>query len=109
MNKIFHANDAEFTKVVFDQLIVGKGDALLVDLAVAALVDEFSDRLQVGIPIGDVGIDNRKHLLGSFGETDEDTVVELEQSKELHDLARLRGDLVDTGRLLVGMAAKRLR
>jgi uncharacterized protein YutE (UPF0331/DUF86 family) len=34
--------------------------------------------------------------LGSLGELDEDTVVDLEETEELKDLARLRSDLVDT-------------
>ena len=97
VDQIFHAHDAEFTKIVFNQLVIGESDALLVNLAVAAFIDELADGLQVGVSIGDVGINNRKHLLGSLGETDKDTVIELEQSKELHDLARLWSDLVDTG------------
>ena len=35
-------------------------------------------------------------MLGSLGDLDEDTVVDLEQSEELEDLAGFGGDLVDT-------------
>jgi hypothetical protein len=34
--------------------------------------------------------------LGGLGQPDEDTVVNLEKSEELEDLARLGGNLVDT-------------
>jgi cyanophycinase-like exopeptidase len=34
--------------------------------------------------------------LGGLGQPDEDTIVDLEKTEELEDLARLRGNLVDT-------------
>ena len=50
-------------------------------------------------PVGDVWFDETKHLLGSLGDPDKDTVVDLEQSEELEDLSGLGGDLGDTTRL----------
>jgi len=47
-------------------------------------------------PVGDVWFDETKHLLGSLGDPDEDSVVDLEQSEELKDLSGLGGDLGDT-------------
>ena len=76
--------------------VVGQGDALLVDLAVAALVDELADGLQVGLAVGDVGLDETEHLLGGPGDLDKDTVVDLQEAEELQDFAGLGGDLVDT-------------
>lgn len=96
VDQVFHADDAVFAKVVLDQLVVGERDALLVDLAIATLVDQLTDRLEIGISICNVGVDDRKHLLGGLGELDENTVVDLEETEELKDLARLRSDLVDT-------------
>ena len=96
VDQVFHADNAVLAEVLLDQLVVGQGDALLVNLAVAALVQELADGLQVGVTVGDVGVDNSQHLLGGLGETDEDTVVDLEQTEELQDLAGLRSDLVDT-------------
>jgi hypothetical protein len=47
-------------------------------------------------PVGDVWFDETKHLLGSLGNPDEDSVVDLQQSEELEDLSGLGGDLGDT-------------
>lgn len=96
VDQIFHADNAVLAEVLLDDLVVGKRLALLVDLAVTALVHKLTDALQVGVTVGDVGVDNGQHLLGSLGQTDEDTVVDLEQTEELQDLAGLRSDLVDT-------------
>lgn len=48
MNEILNAKDVEFSEGIFNDGVVGEGDALLVDLSVSALVDEFADGLQVG-------------------------------------------------------------
>ena len=97
VDQILHADDAVLAKVLLNDLIVGKSDALLVDLSVAALVDELTDRLEVGVTVGNVRVDDGEHLLGGLGELDEGTVVDLEETEELEDLAGLRSDLVDTG------------
>jgi hypothetical protein len=96
VDEILHADNAELAEVLLDDLVVGEGNTLLVDLAVTALVQELTDGLQVGVTVGDVGVDNGQHLLGSLGQADEGTAVDLEQTEELQDLAGLGGNLVDT-------------
>ena len=96
VDQIFHADNAVLAEVLLNDLVVGQRLALLVDLAVAALVHQLTHALQVGVTVGDVGVDNGQHLLGGLGQTDEDTVVDLQQTEELQDLAGLRSDLVDT-------------
>ena len=96
VDQVFHADNAVLAEVLLNDLVVGKSNALLVDLSVATLVDELTDSLEVGVTVGDEGVDNSQHLLGGLGETDEDTVVDLEQTEELQDLAGLGSDLVDT-------------
>lgn len=96
VDQILHADNAELAEVLLDDLVVGEGNTLLVDLAVTALVEELTDGLQVGVTVGDVGVDNGQHLLGSLGQADEGTAVDLEQTEELQDLAGLGGNLVDT-------------
>ena len=49
-------------------------------------------------PVGDVGLDHEEHLGGGLGDLDEDTVVDLEETEELEDLAGLGGNVVDTAR-----------
>lgn len=48
------------------------------------------------VPVGDVWLDETKHLLSGLGDLDEYTVVDLEEAEELEDLAGLGGNLVDT-------------
>jgi hypothetical protein len=96
VDQVLHADDAVLAEVLLDQGVVGQGDALLVDLSVSTLVDELTNGLQVGVTVGDPGLDDLQHLKGSLGETDEDTVVDLKKTEELEDLAGLGGDLVDT-------------
>jgi len=96
VDQILHADNAELAQVVFDQLVVGQGNSLLVDLSISSLVDELADGLEVGVAVGDVWVDDSQHLLSGLGQADENTVVDLEESKELEDLSGLGCDLVDT-------------
>lgn len=96
VDEILHADNAELAEVLLDDLVVGEGSALLVNLSVTALVEKLADGLEVGVTVGNVGVDNGQHLLGSLGELDEGTRVDLEQTQKLEDLAGLGGDLVDT-------------
>jgi hypothetical protein len=75
VDQVFHTDNAELAQSVLDQLVVGEGDALLVDLAIAALVDEFTDGLEVRVPVGDVWVNDGEHLLGGFGQANEDAIV----------------------------------
>ena len=96
VHQILHADDAELAQVLLDDLVVGQRDALLVDLSISALVDEVADGLDAGVAVGDVGFDYFEHFGCGLCEFDEDAVVDLEETEELHDLARFRGHLVDT-------------
>lgn len=114
VDEVLHADDTVLAEVLLDDLIVGQGNALLVDLAITALylivspdqdirtnvamltVDELADGLLVGVTVGDVGFDDLQHLNGGLGQLDEDTVVDLEETEELESLALLGIDLVDT-------------
>jgi len=96
VDEILHADDTVLAKALLNDGVVGEGDALLVDLAVSALVDELTDALEVGVAIGDPRLDDLDHLGGSLGDADEDAVVDLEETKELQDLAGLGRNLVDT-------------
>jgi hypothetical protein len=96
MNEILHAENAKLAQVLLNDGVVSQGDALAVDLAITALVDELLDALQVGVAIGNPRLDNLDHLSGGLGDANEDAIVDLEQTEQLQDLARLRRDLVDT-------------
>jgi hypothetical protein len=69
---------------------------LLVYLSISTLVNELANALQVGVSIGDPWLDDLKHLQGSLSHADKDTIVDLEKTEKLEDLAGLWCDLVDT-------------
>lgn len=96
VNQVLHADDAVLAEVLLDEGVVGQGDALLVDLAISTLVDQLLDGLEVGVAVSDPGLDDLDHLSSSLGDTDEDTVVDLEKTEKLKDLAGLGRNLVDT-------------
>merc|ERR1719183_1174095 len=48
VDQVFHAENPKLTKVLRDDLVVRERDALLVDLAEAALVHQLLDRLERG-------------------------------------------------------------
>lgn len=97
VDQVLHADDAVLAEVLLDDGVVGERDALLLaGLGVAALVDELADGLEVGVAVGDEGLDDLEHLGGGLGQADEDAVVDLEETQELQGLALLRVDLVDT-------------
>lgn len=83
VDEILNADDTVLAEVLFDDLVVGEGEALAVDLAVTALVDELTDGLEVGVTVGNVGVDDGEHLGGSLVQADKDTVVDLEETQQL--------------------------
>ena len=81
MHQIFHAYDAEFAKVLLDDLVIREWNPLLVDLSISTLVDKIADRLHGGVTIGDVGFDDFEHFGCRFGNFDKDTVVDLKETE----------------------------
>lgn len=102
VDQILHADNAVLAEVLLNDGVVGKSNALLVDLSISALVDELADSLQVGVSVGDPWLDNLQHLESGLGHANEDTIVDLEKTEELEDLAGFWCDLVDTGRFVSG-------
>lgn len=96
VDQVLHTDDSVLAQVVLDESVVSQRDALLLDLAVSALVDQFTDGLQVGVSIGDIGLDHLEHFQRSFCQANKDTVVDLKESEELKDFAWLGSNLVDT-------------
>lgn len=45
VDEIFHTDKAVLAQIILDKLVIGQGDTLLIDLAVATLVDEVAHRL----------------------------------------------------------------
>lgn len=81
VHQIFNANDAVRTKSLFNDLIVSQCDTLLVNLAVAALVDQITDRLHAGCTPSNVGFHQLEHLQGAVVQAHKDTGIDLDQSQ----------------------------
>merc|ERR1719272_2019090 len=96
MNDVFRAMDAKFPKGLRDDGIVIEGNAALVDLSKATLVDELTQRLERRIAIGDVGLNGFQHVQDGLVNLQEDAIVELLQTKKLQHLAWLWAELDDT-------------
>lgn len=96
VDEILDAVDTLLSESLLNDGVVAKSDSGSVDLTETSLVDELADSVSGGVTVGDVGLDHADHVDGSAVELDEDTVVELSKSKELHDLLRLGGKLVNT-------------
>lgn len=96
MHQIFHTDNTKLAEVRLDDLVVGERDTLLVNLSVSALVDEVADGFHARVAVGDVRLDYFEHLGSGFGEFDEDAVVDLEKTEELHNLAGFGGHFIDT-------------
>ena len=96
VDQILHADNAVLPEAALNEGVVGERNALLVDLSITTLVNELTDGLQVGVSIGNPWLDNLEHLKSGLGHANKNTVVDLEQTKELEDLSGLWCDLVDT-------------
>ena len=87
---------AVVAKGLRDDRVVIESNSGSVDLAETALVDELADGVTGGVAVRDVGLNHSDHVDRGAVQLDEDTVVELTQTEELHDLLGLGGELVDT-------------
>lgn len=96
VDQVLDTDDSVFAKVVLNQSIVGERNALLLDLAVPAFVDQFTDGLEVGVSVGDVWLDDLEHFQRSLCQANKNSVVDLKKSEELENFAWFGGDFVDT-------------
>lgn len=96
VDEIFHAYDPELSEALFNDRVVGDGNALLVDLCKPSFVDNFTHVLEVWVSPGNVGRDPLQHLEGGFVETNKCSAVDLGKTEQLQDFARLWCNLVDT-------------
>lgn len=66
MDQILDTEDTVFAQVIFNYLVVGERDALLLDFAIAALVDEVPNGFDRGVAVCDVWLDDLDHLHCGF-------------------------------------------
>ena len=98
VHQIFNADDAEFAEILLDDLVVAEGNPLAVDLPISTLVDQVADAFHGRIAVRYVRFDDLEHFGGRLCELAKDAVVDLEETKELHDFPGLRGHFRDTSR-----------
>merc|ERR1719443_2177811 len=96
VDEILHADDSHLAELSLDDVVGGDGGTVSINLDKSTLVDEVTDRLEVGASVGDVGLTDSEHVLGGLVDLDEDSIVDLSQPEELKDLLDLGGHLVDT-------------
>jgi hypothetical protein len=104
VNETFDAGDTSSgdsgfvggSKGSLDDAVISEWDSASVDLTIASLVDELADGFSWWVTEGDEWLNDSDHVPGSLIKLDKDTVVQLSQSKKLHDLLWLWGKLVDT-------------
>ena len=101
VDQILNADNAILAEAALNESIVGESNALLVNLSISTLVDELADCLQVGVSVGNPWLDDLQHLKCGLGHANEDTVVDLEKTKELENLSGLWCNLVDTVTTLI--------
>ena len=96
VDQILDGEDIELAEDLLDLLVLHQRNALLVQLSESTLVDQLTDGLEVGVTVGDVGLDQTEHLHSGLVQAHEDGVVDLAQAEELEGLLHLGGGLVDT-------------
>ena len=96
VDEVLHAVDTLGTELTSDDAVVGERESASIDLTVTTLIDKLGDGGTAGETVGDERLDNTDHVPGGLVELDEDSVVDLSKSEELHDLLGLGGKLVDT-------------
>jgi len=96
VNNVFNANNAILSKRFLNDGVVSERNTLLVDLAITTLVNQLAYRLEIWVTVGDIRLNNAKHLNGGLRKTDENTVIDLKETKKLESLALLWINLVDT-------------
>merc|ERR1740130_1186942 len=95
VDDVFHAMHAKLTELIRNDFVVAEGNAALVDLAKATLVDEIARCLERRVAVSDIWLHIFEHLQNGFVDLQEDTVVQLLQAKQLQDLSGLGAELND--------------
>lgn len=99
MNQILNTLNSVFAQRLSNEGIIRQWNTRTAYLSVSTLVNEVTDRLEVGFAVGDVRLDNLEHFLSRFGMLDEDSIVDLQETKELHNFTRFGRHFIDTDML----------
>lgn len=96
MNKILNAIESVLSELSFNNAVIGKWESASVDLTVSSLVNKLGDGSSGWEAVRDEWLNHFDHIPGGFVKLDENTIVQLSQSKEVQDLLWLWCKLIDT-------------
>ena len=100
MHEILDGQNVIFAKAILNNRVIGQRDTLTINFAVATLVDQLADCLQVGlsgvtvryrrrvsradnIPVSDIGLYQTEHLLRRLRHTYKHAAVNLQKAEKL--------------------------
>ena len=83
MNQIFNTGNSVLTELLGNNGVISEWDSASINLTVSSLVDEVGDDSSGWETISDEWLDHSEHVPSGLVKFDENTVVELSQSKEL--------------------------
>jgi len=95
VDEILNANDTEFSQSLLDDF-VGERASPSLKLSESSLVNEFADRLEVGVAPGDVRVSDPQHAQRCLVQLHESGVVDLTKTEQLEDLSDSGVKSVDT-------------
>jgi hypothetical protein len=96
VDDILNADDTNSAQSLLNDIIGGDGNTLSINLGKSALVDQLANGLQVGVAIGDEGLNQTEHLDGWGVKTHESGVVDLEETEKLKNFASFGVNTIDT-------------
>lgn len=79
-----------------DDAVIGNRNTLTVNLTVTSLVDKSLKSVSGWVSVSDIWLNHSDHVDGGSVQTNKHSVMKLSESQKLHDLLRLRWQLVDT-------------
>jgi len=98
VNEVLNAGNTELSESLLNDGVVSERDSVAVGLTVTSLVDQLSNGGVGWVAISNIRLNSAEHVDGGLVQSDEDSVVQLSKSEELHDLLALGVELVDTKR-----------
>jgi len=83
VDQIFNTGNSTLTEYLSNNAVIGKWESASVNLTISSLVDQVGNSSSRWESIGHEWLDHSDHVPSGLVKFDEDTVVELSQSKEL--------------------------
>lgn len=83
MDEVLNAGNSMLSEGLGDDGVISEGKSGSVDLSVSSFVNKILDSSSGWVTIGNEWLDDSNHVPGGLVELNEDSIVELSQSKEL--------------------------